>query len=80
MLALRRRYSAHRRRAAAAILARPSGVRAPVDIPPCSLHRPLASAWHWQAVPRRVLAPHLGRSCFMLLLHDARARDQPVKR
>jgi hypothetical protein len=63
-IALCRRYSAHRRRAAAAILALPSGVLAPVDIPPCNLQRPFASAWHWHGVPRHVLAPHFGRSRF----------------
>ena len=45
-IALRRRYSSHRRRAAVAILALPSGVLAPVDIPPWYLQRPFGSAWH----------------------------------
>jgi len=45
-IALRCRYSSHRRRAAAAILALPSGVLAPVDIPPWYLQRPFGSAWH----------------------------------
>ncbi|MHB1291197.1 MAG: hypothetical protein ACYCY5_03295 [Sulfuricella sp.] len=34
-----------------------TGVLGPVDLPPCSFQRPLASAF-WQDVPRRVLAPH----------------------
>ncbi len=43
---------------AAAARALPSGVRGPVDLPPCSLHRflPLMAGF-LQGVPLRVLAP-----------------------
>lgn len=41
-------------------LAKPSGVRGPVLAPPCIRQRPLRIAGDWHAVPRRVLAPHLG--------------------
>jgi len=41
-------------------LAKPSGVRGPVLAPPCIRHRPLRIAGARHAVPRRVLAPHLG--------------------
>src|ERR1035441_5825860 len=41
-------------------LARPSGVRGPVLAPPCIRHRPLRVAGALHAVPRRVVAPHLG--------------------
>lgn len=41
-------------------LANPSGVRGPVLAPPCIRHRPLRIAGARHAVPRRVLAPHLG--------------------
>jgi hypothetical protein len=42
---------------AAAARALPSGVRGPVDLPPCNRHLvfPLSAAF-WQGVPRRVLA------------------------
>src|SRR5208283_3979975 len=39
---------------------KPSGVRGPVDCPPCNLHRPFLMAGAWQGVPRRFFAPHLG--------------------
>ena len=38
----------------------PSGVRGPVLMPPCILHRPFGIAADRQGVPLRVLAPHLG--------------------
>jgi hypothetical protein len=38
----------------------PSAVRGPVLAPPCMRHLPLAIAGERHAVPRRVLAPHLG--------------------
>ena len=46
---------------AAMDLALPSGVRGPVDLPPCNLQRLrslLAGFWH-AAAPARVFAPHL---------------------
>ena len=43
----------------AAMRALPSAVLGPVDLPPCSEHRPLRLyAGLWQGVPLRVLAPH----------------------
>jgi len=39
---------------------RPSAVLGPVLFPPWSRQRPFRIAGHWQAVPRRVLAPHRG--------------------
>jgi len=48
---------------AAMTRALPSGVRGPVDLPPCSLQRFRSlMAGFWQGVPARVLAPHL-RPC-----------------
>jgi len=38
----------------------PSGVLAPVDMPPCILHRSFFMAADRQGLPLRVLAPHLG--------------------
>jgi len=40
-----------------------SAVLAPVDMPPCILHRPFGIAADRQGVPLRVLAPHLGALC-----------------
>jgi hypothetical protein len=39
---------------------RPSGVRGPVDLPPCILHLPFGIAGDLHGVPFLVLAPHLG--------------------
>ena len=39
----------------------PSAVLAPVDMPPCILHRPFGMAADRQGVPLRVLTPHPGR-------------------
>jgi hypothetical protein len=43
---------------AAAIRARPSSVRGPVDLPPCRVQRPVCfTAGRWQGVPALVRAP-----------------------
>ena len=41
----------------------PSAVLAPVDMPPCILHRPFCIAADRQGVHLRVFAPHLGALC-----------------
>ena len=53
--AFQRRYPACM---AASERALPSGVRGPVDKPPCNRHLPFGSTLHRHRVPLRVRAPH----------------------